>query len=195
MLLIFEDQIIDPAQEETTENKPLGGFSKIGDIAGWGTVNAAYVAGMLTYGVISKNQNAKNNASGMAFASIYATAVTSVLKYSVREERPDSHEKESFPSGHTTAAFSFASYVGCRHSLPWGLAAYTLAAFTGFSRMNDNRHYLHDVMAGGTIGTSYGLGVCLAENSERTSQPMPPAMALYAAPINNGAYGGMAVSF
>jgi hypothetical protein len=37
--------------------------------------------------------------------------------------------------------------------------AYSLAGFVAYSRMNDNQHWLHDVLAGATIGTSYGVGI------------------------------------
>jgi membrane-associated phospholipid phosphatase len=82
-----------------------------------------------------------------------------VLKYSVRQERPDSTQRNSFPSGHTTTAFAFAAVVGEEHGWRWGVPAYALATLVGWSRMNDNKHYLHDVLAGATIGTSVGLGV------------------------------------
>ncbi len=36
-------------------------------------------------------------------------ATTYVLKYTVREKRPDSNNKDSFPSGHTSSAFAGAS--------------------------------------------------------------------------------------
>ena len=48
-----------------------------------------------------------------------------------------------------------------------GGAAYSLAGFVSYRRMNDNRHYLHDVMAGATIGTAFGYGVCLSEDQQK----------------------------
>ena len=43
-----------------------------------------------------------------------------------------------------------------RHSI---LTLLALAGTVALSRMNDNKHYLHDVVAGATIGTAYGLGI------------------------------------
>ena len=79
----------------------------------------------------------------------------------VREPRPyDGSVRTSFPSGHSTTAFAFASYVTAEHGiLPFGVFATGLATLTAASRMNDNKHYLHDVVAGATIGTAYGLGL------------------------------------
>ncbi len=47
----------------------------------------------------------------------------------------------SFRLGHTTTAFALAG-----------------AGLTAYSRMNDGRHFLHDVVGGATIGISYALG-------------------------------------
>ena len=195
LLLILEDQIVDPAQREAVEHKPLGSFSKIGDIGGRGVPNALYVVGMLGYGLIEGDNEAKQDASGMFQATLYSIMVTAGLKYTVREPRPDSHDRDSFPSGHTTAAFSFASYVGCRHSLGWGVAAYSLATFVGFSRVNDNRHYLHDVAAGATIGTAYGIGVCLTENSKANVEKANHTLRWFAAPTDGGAMAGLTIKY
>ncbi len=195
LLLIFEDQIVDPAQEEAVEHKPLGPFSKIGDLGGRMYPNALYAVGMLGYGLIESDSSAKRNASGMFQASLYSIAVTGALKYTVREPRPDSSNRDSFPSGHTTAAFSFASYIGCRHSLGWGIAAYSLATFVGFSRVNDNRHYLHDVTAGAAIGAAYGIGVCLAENSRSSQTSSNQSVRWFASPTDGGAIAGLTIKY
>ncbi|MDO9183288.1 MAG: hypothetical protein Q7U04_12820 [Bacteriovorax sp.] len=34
-----------------------------------------------------------------------------------------------------------------------------MASYVGFCRMQDNHHYLHDVIAGATIGMSYGIPI------------------------------------
>jgi len=194
-LLIFEDQIIDPAQEETVENKPLGGSSKWGDQLGQVYPNAAYVVGMLGYGAIASDKRALKDASLMFQATLYSGIATTALKYTVREARPNNpNRKNSFPSGHATTIFAFASYIGCRHSLPWGIAAYTAAGFVAFSRMNDNAHWVHDVTGGAAIGTAYGMGVCMAEN-ERKGKEEPVKTIGYLVPLDGGLAGGLSHSF
>lgn len=185
-LLLFEDQIVDPTQREAVEHKPLGSFSKIGDYGGRGYTNAAYVVGMLGYGYLNSDAEAKQNANSMFQATLFSTLITTGLKYTVREPRPDTNSRESFPSGHTTAAFAFAGYIGCKHSLPWGIAAYSLAAFVGFSRVNDNRHYIHDVTAGAAIGAAYGLGTCLQESVHASDSSGKTQVSWAVAPIREG---------
>lgn len=191
-LLLFEDQIIDPLQAQATRDKPLGSYSKYGDLAGKGIPNAAYIAGMFTYNLLKPESKTSKNALAMLESTAYSVAVTTALKYTVREQRPSNpNNRTSFPSGHTTTAFAFASYVGCRHSLPWGIAAYTMAAFVGMSRINDNAHYLHDVVAGAAIGESYGLGICLAENKAAETLKEKSKTSWQLVPVSGGLMAGL----
>ena len=41
------------------------------------------------------------------------------------------------------------------------------------SRMNDNRHYLHDVLAGMTIGMAYGVGLSSLYKTHDQEIPVP----------------------
>ena len=80
------------------------------------------------------------------------TVVITGLKYSIDRTRPDHSVNNSFPSGHTSAAFAGAGYVSHRYGPKWSLPMYTLASLVGISRVWANRHYLDDVMAGASIG-------------------------------------------
>jgi len=72
----------------------------------------------------------------------------------------------SFPSGHSTAAFAFASALTRETQFWWPHAAFYIgtvfyggAALVGASRMYNNMHWASDVMAGAAIGTIVGLKV------------------------------------
>lgn len=89
----------------------------------------------------------------VAFATM--TALTQGLKYTIRERRPDSGARNSFPSGHTATAFMGAELLRIEYAgiSPWiGYAGYAVAATTAFLRVYNNRHYLNDVLAGAAIG-------------------------------------------
>lgn len=165
-VIVFEDQIVDPTQEEFVNDRPLGKWSKFGDLAGQMVPNGIYSIGQTIAGA-SGNTKGYSRALGMLKASAYAGSVTTVLKYSIREPRPDNKkDRNSFPSGHTTMAFAFGGYVFEEHGWKWGIPALAVSSFSAASRINDNRHYLHDVLAGATIGLVYGMGISKLEKKE-----------------------------
>ncbi|MBN2908424.1 phosphatase PAP2 family protein [Polycladomyces sp. WAk] len=72
---------------------------------------------------------------------------------------PDALTDYSFPSGHTTAAFSIAT-VFVLHA-PWSAAIWLpLACLIGLSRMYLALHYPTDVVMGAVLGTGFALGAC-----------------------------------
>ncbi|WP_261857916.1 phosphatase PAP2 family protein [Photobacterium sanguinicancri] len=86
---------------------------------------------------------------------VYATASTQAIvqgmKYTVGRKRPNDSNWHSFPSGHTSAAFSGAAFLQSRYGAAWGIPAYAGATFVGLSRIHGNRHYAGDVVAGAGI--------------------------------------------
>ncbi len=81
-------------------------------------------------------------------------ALTFALKHSIDKSRPQSSDGLAFPSGHTSVAFQSASFVQKRYGWPYGIPAYVLASFVGFSRIEgiDNRHDGWDVLGGILVG-------------------------------------------
>ncbi len=79
-------------------------------------------------------------------------ATTLALKYAIDKTRPDGSDDNSFPSGHTSVTFQAASFIHRRYGLAYGLPAYALATYTGYTRIQADKHYLTDVLAGATIG-------------------------------------------
>jgi membrane-associated phospholipid phosphatase len=104
----------------------------------------------------------------MAQALIVDTAWTGILKYSLHRQRPDGTDYLSLPSGHSSAAFALATVAERHYGWKAGLPAYALAAGIGLSRIESNKHYLSDVIAGATIGTIVGRTVTRL-NGERPS--------------------------
>lgn len=202
-LALFKNQIVNPTQQEVVKKKPLGKYSVFGDRAGQMYPNIAYAVGMAGYGLFAWDMHPVQNAISMFEASLYASLIVRGLKATVHEQRPNkSNVRNSFPSGHTTTAFTFAGYIGCQHSWPWGLAAYGLASFVAISRVNDNAHYAHDVAAGVTLGTTFGMGVCLAQKKNdaidekaKASTTVPTKVSWQVIPTGKSFFSAVNVTF
>jgi len=77
---------------------------------------------------------------------------TYLLNYTVREKRPDSNNKDSFPSGHTASTFAGASFIHKRYGFKYAVLPYIAAVYTGYSRVHANKHHPIDIYAAAAIG-------------------------------------------
>lgn len=111
---------------------------------------AAYV-GLDFVGVRGRHTFRERLAAG-ATAYLIMTAVVNATKYSVRETRPDSPARNSFPSGHTATAFTGAELIRLEYGSAAAWAAYTVATGVAFLRLYNGRHWLNDVIAGAGVG-------------------------------------------
>ena len=71
------------------------------------------------------------------------------------ESRPDGSDKLGFPSGHTATAFAAAEFMRQEYKnvSPWyGIGGYAAAALTGYLRIQNNKHWVGDVIAGAGVG-------------------------------------------
>lgn len=85
-------------------------------------------------------------------SSLLLAGMTNGLKYSVREPRPDTGSRNSFPSGHTATAFMGAELVRMEYGNTVGTVAYAFATGIALSRVYNDRHWLNDVVAGAGVG-------------------------------------------
>jgi membrane-associated phospholipid phosphatase len=105
-------------------------------------------------------------AMGLASIGVTASAVNAAMKPLGRRRRPDRAAREvpiarhvrmpsstSFPSGHSAAAFAFATGVGAVLP-PAAIPLRGLAALVAYSRVHTGVHYPGDVVAGALIGTT-----------------------------------------
>ena len=106
-------------------------------------------------------------------AMIVNGAYTSLLKYTVKRERPDGSDSLSFPSGHTSTAFSLAAVASSHYGWKIGVPAYALATGIGLSRIEQDRHHLSDVIAGATLGVIVGRTVSRLDGDGTGAQAHP----------------------
>jgi hypothetical protein len=136
-----------------------------------------YVAGRVT-----GSERIASLGSDLFRAQIVAQTTTQALKFSTRRTRPDGTTL-SFPSGHTASSFATATVLRAHFGWKAGVPAYAVATWVAASRMQSERHYLSDVIAGATVGILAGRSVTVGVGGTRFSvSPM-------AAP------GGLGISF
>jgi hypothetical protein len=154
-------------------NKPLGSTSEWGYKLGFWHLNAAYILGYLAYGWIGKDDAGVRKSLLMLRATVYTGLVTTLMKEMHLEERPRKNgDFKSFPSGHASNAFAFSGVVYRNHGLVLGIPAFAVSSFVALSRMNDNAHYLNDVLFGATLGMSYAMGLDTTWSSEDESKSL-----------------------
>ena len=78
--------------------------------------------------------------------------VTKTLKLIIDKERPNMENMNAFPSGHTSTTFQSASFIQRRYGWKYGIPAYILSSYTGFTRVNADKHDVIDIFAGAAIG-------------------------------------------
>lgn len=139
-------------------------------------------AGVYLIGRVDGNRRAEALGLHSVESILLSGAIGGGIKYVAGRQRPFADVKNpynfqlwrgfkgdqyrSFPSGHTTAAFAFASTVTRESQFWWphatwyvGTVFYAGASLVGLSRIYNNQHWASDVMGGAAIGTLVGLNV------------------------------------
>lgn len=96
-----------------------------------------------------------------SFALITNRIITVGMKRIVGRIRPNGDCCKSFPSGHTSHSFTIAAIARELYGDEIGALTYSVATLVAFSRINDNKHYLSDVLFGAALGTAVGRGFAM----------------------------------
>ena len=141
-----------------------GGYSKA--ISNTTTyVSLTTIAGVATTGLIKNDKQLLRDALYLGVNLGTNALFTYSLKNSFKRPRPgitypaqitmyEDVSSLSFPSGHTSEAFSTATALSLKYPEWYIIApAYLWAGSVGYSRMNLGVHYPSDVLAGALLGT------------------------------------------
>src|SRR5216683_1588475 len=164
------------------------------DVAYLGSAGGASSIAGAFYLIGRATHNARARETGLlgGEALIDGGIVAFVIKHATQRRRPRAPEPGdffegglSFPSGHTTAAWSLATIVAneYRHNRLVQVGAYGLAAAASMARFTGRNHFLSDVLVGSAIGYGIGRYVYRTHHDpalESTSQatPRPPSKLL-----------------
>ena len=104
---------------------------------------------------------------------LVSAVYTGSLKYVTHRERPDGSDHLSFPSGHTSNAFAWATVANHHYGPKLGIPSFALATLIGVGRMEMNVHHLSDVVAGATLGYLVGRHRRSARQRASARDPRP----------------------
>lgn len=116
-----------------------------------------------------------------------AVALTELLKRITRQKRPDETTRDSFPSGHATAAFAVAA-MQARYHRDQAPFWYLGAAAISESRVRLRRHHRYDTIAGAIIG----IGTAQLELNQKRGLLLSP---IIGPTLDGGAIAGLRGSF
>jgi undecaprenyl-diphosphatase len=117
-----------------------------------------------TINILFFGENEFHSGLALAFGFSIEIPIYKIIKYSVKRIRPfekvpelnqlvNVPDKYSFPSGHTAAAFLFASILS--HQIPvLTVPLFLYAVLVGFSRIYMRVHFPTDVLFGALLGLS-----------------------------------------
>ncbi len=135
-----------------------------------GTSNSIYPmmvatpTALLLHGYFAKDSLLLRNSLVIGTSIAFSVGVTIGMKYSINRTRPyldypildnvDSESSGSFPSGHTSSAFSVATSVSLCYPKWYVITPMCLwAGSIGYSRLHLGVHYPSDVLMGAIIGS------------------------------------------
>ena len=125
--------------------------------------NIAAPASLLTVGIVKHDKQMQKNAAYMIGGFVASSIVTQGMKRIIKRERPfvtypylikrDVGGSYSFPSGHTSSAFAFATSISLAFPKWYVIApSYVYACAAGYSRMHLGVHFPSDILAGAIVG-------------------------------------------
>jgi membrane-associated phospholipid phosphatase len=181
--------LLDNPTQKYFENNRSRQSNDVADVLrhmGQPEVYGTVTLGLLGAGLISGEDGITRAGGRLATTLALAGAAATGLKLATGRPRPNASTdvdgfkpfsgQDAMPSGHTTMAFALATSLADDIHNTWAsVGLYTLAAGVGWSRMNDNKHWLTDV----TAGTLLGLGSAkLVDGRWRIFNLHPPSILL-----------------
>jgi membrane-associated phospholipid phosphatase len=177
-LIHYDQDIYDEIHSWRENNALVRKASPVITNLGDGAFSAGLFGGFVGYGLIFEDKKSFE-VGKIGIESFLLTGVSvQLFKYLCGRERPsdatrpggfwygpfayfDKHKGgkrglaafDSFPSGHTTTAFSAATTLSDFYTEPWvSYTSYSLASLVGVSRVMERTHWLSDCFVGAIIG-------------------------------------------
>jgi membrane-associated phospholipid phosphatase len=135
------------------------GFDGVGRQIGKSQLVGPAIGVALLTGAAIKNPELQSLSYDLAQGFVLTNAMTAGIKTVSGRSRPDVTSDYSFPSGHTSNSFMWATVLARHWGWVAGVPAYAVASYVGASRLESEKHFLTDVVAGATLGYIVGRTV------------------------------------
>jgi len=139
-------------------------FNDFGQGFGNPAIVAAAATGLLVAGRISGESNFRNMSYDLFVATGVNYLYTKAFKLAVDRTRPDQTNQDSFPSGHTSNGFAWATVADHHFGWKFGVPMYIIAGFVGVTRVDRGSHFFSDVVAGAALGYIVGRSITRVNN-------------------------------
>ncbi len=154
-----------------TNPEKADGLTEPGEFIGDGVYVAPAIAGLFAAGLFRDNDpRFKATTYSLMQGFLVNGVVTEGLKHGFSRTRPDGSNDVSFPSGHTSTSFMWATVLSRNYGLKVGIPAYAVASYVGATRLEENAHHLSDVVAGAAVGYIVGRTVTRHRKGGRLSR-------------------------
>jgi membrane-associated phospholipid phosphatase len=132
------------------------GFNDFGHGLGNPVIVGSAAIGLLAAGRFVHASKFRNMSYDLFLATSVNVLYTTGLKMAIARTRPDGSNDDSFPSGHTSNAFAWATVVDKHYGWQLGVPMYALAGLVGVTRVDRGSHFFTDVVAGAALGFIIG---------------------------------------
>ena len=179
------------ADDDVTDsvNSSGAGWGRKVETAGGPIWGSLFTAGMFAAGRLSDHPRFRAMTYDMLDAVIVNFGYSQVIKTAVGRERPNGENNQSFPSGHASNAFALAAVAERHYGWKIGIPGYVLAGVVGASRIQQDKHYVSDVVAGAALG--YIVARTVVRVNSRPLEKGARVASLQVSPIVGGRTRGL----
>lgn len=168
---------------QRNKTKTLDNISEVGRIYGEISYAAILSGSLYLGGKIFNSKDVSVTGRMLLEGLLYAGLTTTIIKFTTGRSRPYMNKGDfnfnffqtkndftSFPSGHTTVAFTLSSILSQRIDNTYAsIGLYSLAVLTMWQRMYSDNHWLSDVILGASIGYFIGKAVVKFDDDSKSN--------------------------
>ena len=163
-ITVRETGVDDAIRRRTAGHHQLGDFDEPIQLLGHPGTHFAGAGVLWLTSTLMEDEREHEVAKSLVQALAVNGLSTAALKAATHTSGPNGRDF-SWPSGHTSSAFTVAAVLN-EHYGPWaGVPAFALAGLVGYQRIDSREHDFSDVVFGAVLGTVIGASIASDEEA------------------------------